>query len=317
MKRTLAIILSIVMLLGCLGATSASAASSKAVITLNGNTVSAPVKSTVTYTVDLKTPELIENGQFTVVYPEKLLAVKKVELPNISSYLLNYTQNLTNKVKFNFSDYKGYDFTKKKTLIKIEFDVIGAGTGELSLIKEIVCNLNDVKIMDKCTFTESLVIPSDDPIKQPELSVKSKNLKAGKTFTLKVKNTNEAVTFSSNKKSIATVSKKGVVTALKKGTAKITAKTKSGVKLTCTVKVTSSPKLSKKKITVKVNQTKKIKITGKAKAVNNKYSKSKYAKVKSKASATTLKIKGLKMGKTTLKIKVNNKILKLKVTVTK
>ena len=321
MKKTLAIILSIVMLLGCLGATSASAASQQAEIKLNGSTFSAPVKSTVTYTVVLKTPELIENGQFTIVYPDKLLAVSKVELPNLNSYMLNYKDNLVNEIKFNFSNYMGFDFTQAKTLISVEFDVIGAGAGELSLNKHIVCNLKDDKIIDKCTFTESLAVPgagSDGgSTKAPELSAKTKSLKAGKTFTLKVNNTSDAVTFTSNKKSVATVNNKGVVTALKKGKATITATTKSGVKLNCTVSVTSNPKLSKQQIRIKVNQTKKIKITGKAKAVNNKYSKSKIAKVKSKASATTLKIKGLKKGKATLKIKVNNKILKLKVTVIK
>ena len=313
MKKTLAILLSVVMLLGCLCATSASAASNTAVLILNGNSYTVPVKSTVTYTLRLKAPELIENGQFIVRYPDKLLAVKSAEMPNVSGQMINYSQNLKNEVRFIFSNYEGFDFTKENVLINIEFEVRSAGTGEFGFETELVCNLNDVNIMDKCTFSPSL---SNGSIK-PVLSVKSKSLKAGKTFTLKVNNTSDSVTFSSNKKSVATVSKKGVVTALKKGTAKITAKTKSGTKLTCTVSVTSSPKLSKKKITVKLNKTKKIKITGKAKSIDNKYSKSKIAKVMSKTSAKTLKIKGLKEGTATLKIKVNKKILKLEVKVTK
>ena len=313
MKRTLAIILSMVMLLGCLCTGTASAASTTAVLKLGGNTFSVPVKSTVTYTLKLKAPELIENGQFTVTYPKKLLAVKDAKMPNVDGALINYKYNVENEVRFNFSNYNGFDFTNEKVLINIDFEVRSAGTGEFGLDKELVCNLNDVNILDKCKFSESLKSASA----KPELSAKSKSLKAGKTFTLKVKNTSDDVTFTSNKKSVATVSKNGVVTALKKGTAKITAKTKSGTKLTCTVSVTSSPKLKKKSIKVKVNKTTTVKITGKAKSVDNKYPKSKIAKVTSKASATTLKIKGLKPGSTTLKIKVNKKVLNLKVTVTK
>lgn len=69
------------------------------------------------------------------------------------------------------------------------------------------------------------------------ISQKSLTLTAGFTKKLKVDNTTDTVTWSSNKKSVATVSSKGVVTAKKAGTATITAKTKSGQKLTCKVTV--------------------------------------------------------------------------------
>jgi len=50
------------------------------------------------------------------------------------------------------------------------------------------------------------------------------SLTVGKTYKLKVKNTSKKVKWSSNKKSVATVTNKGVVRAKKKGTAIITAK---------------------------------------------------------------------------------------------
>ena len=57
-----------------------------------------------------------------------------------------------------------------------------------------------------------------------KLNVKKKTLTEGKSFTLKVKGTSKKVTFSSSKKSVATVNKNGKVTAKKAGKANITAK---------------------------------------------------------------------------------------------
>lgn len=78
------------------------------------------------------------------------------------------------------------------------------------------------------------------------INTKSATVTAGFTKTLKVDNTNDKVTWTSSKKTVATVSSKGVVTAKKPGKATITAKTKSGQKLTC-------------KITVKANTFKETK----------------------------------------------------------
>ncbi len=152
------------------------------------------------------------------------------------------------------------------------------------------------------------------PATTPKLKKSSVSLKAGKTATITVlnKGTNK-LSFKSSNSKVASV-KNGKVTALKKGTAKITV-TVGKTKLTYTVKVTTSPKLSKSSVTVKKNATATVKITGKTTSVKNKYVNTKTAKIISKTTATTLKVKGLKKGKTTLKIKVNGVALKLKVTV--
>ena len=112
-----------------------------------------------------------------------------------------------------------------------------------------------------------------------------------------------------------TVDANGKITALKKGSATVTATLQNGKKLSCKVSVKTSPKLSKKSITVKRNKTATVKITGKAKTVRNTYKNTKKAKIISKSSASKIKVKGLKKGKTTLKIKVNGVSLKLKVRV--
>ena len=64
----------------------------------------------------------------------------------------------------------------------------------------------------------------------------NKDLQRGKTYTLKVKGTKKKVKWSSNKKTIATVTRKGKVTAKKQGTAVITAKI-GKKKYKCKVKV--------------------------------------------------------------------------------
>lgn len=73
------------------------------------------------------------------------------------------------------------------------------------------------------------------------LNAKSKTLKKGKTFRIKVKfpkNTySYKLTYSSNKKKVATVSTKGIVKAKKKGKAAITVKTFNGKKAKVTITV--------------------------------------------------------------------------------
>lgn len=147
----------------------------------------------------------------------------------------------------------------------------------------------------------------------PKISAKTASLNAGAAKTLKVTSASVVKWSTSDKKTVTV--KDGKITALKKGKAKISALLATGDTLNCSVTVKNNPKLSKKSITVKAGKTKKVKITGKAAGVNNKYTNTKKAKITSKTSASTLTVKGLKKGNSTLKIKVNGVTLKLKVKV--
>lgn len=71
-----------------------------------------------------------------------------------------------------------------------------------------------------------------------KLSQTKLSLKVGQTKQLKLTVTKKAITWSSSKKSVATVSKSGKVTAKAAGTATITAKS-NGKKYTCKVTVTA------------------------------------------------------------------------------
>lgn len=84
--------------------------------------------------------------------------------------------------------------------------------------------------------------------KKVQLNKKTVTLEVGKKVTLKLKNApkKKKITWSSNKKKIATVSKKGVVTAKKAGKANIIAKV-NGKKYICKVTVKTKKKEDNKK----------------------------------------------------------------------
>lgn len=153
-------------------------------------------------------------------------------------------------------------------------------------------------------------IRSNNP-KKP-IYVKETTSVKSKAVLLTTDVTNKLSYKSSNTR-IATVNSSGRITAKKAGKVTITVKNQK-FKNTFTIKV-NNPKLSKKTVSVKKNHTVSVKIMGKIKGINNKYTNTKYAKITSKKSASTLKLKGLKKGKTTLKIKVSGVVLKLNVNV--
>lgn len=164
------------------------------------------------------------------------------------------------------------------------------------------------------TEPADVTAPTEPAKAKPRLKASKVSLKAGNTSTITVLNKGTSkVSYKSSNTKVATV-KNGKVTALKKGSAKVTV-TVGATKLTYAVKVTTSPKLSKSSVTVKKNNTVTVKITGKASTVKNVYTNTKVAKVVSATSAASIKVKGLKKGSTTLRIKVNGVVLKLKVNV--
>ena len=105
-----------------------------------------------------------------------------------------------------------------------------------------------------------------------KLNKKSISLNIGKTYTLKATGTKGKITWTSSKKSVATVSSKGVVKAKKKGTAVITAKY-GKKKLICKVTVkqpVTSIKLNKKTASLTVGDSITLKATISPTTANNK-----------------------------------------------
>lgn len=155
-------------------------------------------------------------------------------------------------------------------------------------------------------------------IAQEKLSATNVSLKSGATKTIKVLN-GKVKSYKVVNSKVAKVNSKGVVTALNKGKTTVIVTLKDGNKLNCKVNVTTAPKLSKSTVNVKVGQSAKIKIYGKAKGIEfgisgrNKNIEVWLYKMK---DATGFEVEGLKKGKATLKVKVNNvKTLTLKINV--
>lgn len=98
----------------------------------------------------------------------------------------------------------------------------------------------------ECYKVQSKKIPKLKPF--IKLSKKTIKLQVSKTYTLKPKYAkgDSIKKYKSNNNKIATVTNKGKIKARRKGTVKITITTKSGKKITCTVKVSAKKKTSKK-----------------------------------------------------------------------
>ena len=122
-----------------------------------------------------------------------------------------------------------------------------------------------------------------------KLNKTSATLIKGQTVQLKLTGTKKKVSWSSNSKSVATVSKNGKVTAKKKGSAVITAKSGKSYR-TCHIRVIS-PSLNKKKATMRVGGTLMLRVKGTGTMAKWKSSKPSVATV-SKAGLVTAKKKG-------------------------
>ena len=151
-------------------------------------------------------------------------------------------------------------------------------------------------------------------VNSPKLTLSNVILKSGASRTIKAVG-GTVKSWTTSNKNVAIVNN-GKITSLNKGTATVTATLTTGKKLNCKVVVSTAPRLTRTTVKVKKGNTVTVAIVGKVATIDNKYTNTKIAKINSKVSTSILKIKGLKKGETTLKIKVNGvKTLSLKVKV--
>ena len=313
MKKSIAILLSVIMLLSCVSVITAGAADTNATLNLAGKSYTFAKGSVINYTVKLKTENPIVNGQFYLNYPESILKVKNVSFPVVgdSTMFCNYTEDSENLVSFNFSNIKTVDFTKNAVLATIHFAVKAAGSGDISLETAAMSSLNDQLILnseiDKATFTHSLA--------QTTLTAKAAKSSiafgASTTVSATAKNGFGKTTYTSSNKKIATVDSKGKVVAKGVGTAKITV-AYSGLKKTVAIKVVkaANPMKVTAKKTVTANSKKNTTFKGVVtiKKAQGKVTYSTNNKKVTVKSGTLVVKKGLKKGSTvTVKITVNAK----------
>jgi hypothetical protein len=132
-------------------------------IILGETTTSLIIGDEITYVCKLKSDSTIGCGQFTLNYPENLLEIKSVAFPLTSDAKYNYTENLTDELKFNFSNViTGYDFSVSAVLIEVVFNVKAAGEGKISLDKEVLSNMNDANVLNEAVFTETITASERD-----------------------------------------------------------------------------------------------------------------------------------------------------------
>lgn len=141
------------------------------------------------------------------------------------------------------------------------------------------------------------------------ISSKAITLEEGAAKTLKVNGTTKKVTWSSSKKSIATVSSGGKITAKAAGQTIITASA-DGKKYTCKVTVVKPITISRKTLTLDINKTSQLKVTGTTKVVTWSSSNKKVATVSSNGTITAKAA-----GQSTITASVTGKKLTCKVTV--
>lgn len=299
--------------------------------TVNGKDVGKITKNNGIYTIDIEKA----TGNLTITAEAKnIVTDTPKEIQNLSPKT-NFTVANLGKVGnynlyYNVTQY--YQFFEN--IIKIgnyEFDCFAqqspyglglyvVGNGKAYTLKD-ACNKLNINmdavysLINKTNLHYNFTVVK---IAQEKLSATNVSLKSGATKTIKVLN-GKVKSYKVTNNKVAKVNSKGVVTALNKGKTTVIVTLKDGNKLNCKVNVTTAPKLSKSTVNVKVGQSAKIKIYGKAKGIEfgisgrNKNIEVWLYKMK---DATGFEVEGLKKGKATLKVKVNNvKTLTLKVNV--
>lgn len=299
--------------------------------TVNGKDVGTITKENGIYTIDVR----LVMGKLTITAEAKDIVTNTPKEIQKLSPKTNFTVANLGKVGnynlyYNVTQY--YQFFDN--IIKIgnyEFDCFAqqspyglglyvVGNGKAYTLKDAYDKLNInmdtvYSLINKTNLHYNFTVVK---VAQEKLSATNVSLKSGATKTIKVLN-GKVKSYKVTNNKVAKVNSKGVITALNKGKTTVIVTLKDGNKLNCKVNVTTAPKLSKSTVNLKVGQSAKIKIYGKAKGIEfgisgrNKNIEVWLYKMK---DATGFEVEGLKKGKATLKVKVNNvKTLTLKVNV--
>lgn len=238
---------------------------------------------------------------------------------DISHYIYGFTQKLNGKMYISAKATPN----DKDVLYEIESNINNSNNTNPTTSTDSNTDVPATSATEATKPTSSATTITWEPVVTVPVSTYSRTLDVGRTYTLSAKNISSGtkISYKNSNSSVVKVTSKGKVTALKKGTSTVTLTLKQNGsdigKIKCKITVKKDPSLSKKSITVKKKSTARLSIKGKATAINNKYTNTSIAKITSKKNTSSLKVKGLKKGKTTLKIKVNGvKTLKLTVKVT-
>ncbi len=149
-------------------------------ITVAGVTKSACIGEKITYTMEVKAAELFENVQAIVTYDADKLEIVATKgsqaCPDIANGLI-FNAGEAGVVKFNASNYEGYDFTEGKALITLEFNVVAEGEAAITTVIEEMTIVGDgtqsyftgsqAVITEGITIVEDLVVPEHPTKPEP------------------------------------------------------------------------------------------------------------------------------------------------------
>lgn len=294
--------------------------------TINGKNVGKITKKNGTYEIfveyiqgpllikaDAKSVKIDTPKELEKLYPNRILSVAnlgKVGNYNLYYQISDFYQFLNKNIRMG-----NYMFNCYQQEEPYDLGLYIVGNGKAYTLKDAYDKLNInmdavYSLVNKTDLHYNFTVTK---VAQEKLSATNVRIKSGAKKAIKVLN-GKVKSYKVADNKVAKVDSKGVITGLNKGETTVIATLKDGNKLNCKVNVTTEPKLSKTVVTVNEGKTAVVKLSGKATIINNKYTNTKIAKITSKASTSVLKIKGLKKGETTLKIKVNGvKTLNLKV----
>ena len=296
--------------------------------TINGKNVGKITKKNGTYEIfveyiqgpllikaDAKSVKIDTPKELEKLYPNRILSVAnlgKVGNYNLYYQISDFYQFLNKNIRMG-----NYMFNCYQQEEPYDLGLYIVGNGKAYTLKDAYDKLNInmdavYSLINKTDLHYNFTVTK---VAQEKLSATNVSLKSGAVKAIKVLN-GKVKSYKVADNKVAKVDSKGVITGLNKGETTVIATLKDGNKLNCKVNVTTEPKLSKTVVTVNKGKTAVVRLSGKAAIINNKYTNTKIAKITSKVSTSVLKIKGLKKGETTLKIKVNGvKTLSLKVKV--
>ena len=245
MKRIIAAILSVVMVLSLLTA-QAFAAGKEMKVSVTGVKDLNAIEEGQTITVSVKLPEntSMAGATFELTYDADYF-----EVTNATSDLIG-SDEISKKagkvvVAYLNTQMKNANFTKNQNMLTVALKATGkVGTSSITLTKQDCGALDGSKLIDygytAPAATSVTTVAKQVAVSMITVSPKTLNLEVGQTGTLtatvKPDNaTNKTVTWTTSNDKVATVAN-GVVTAVGKGTATITAAA-DGKTATCTVTV--------------------------------------------------------------------------------
>lgn len=251
MKRIIAAILSVVMVLSLLTA-QAFAAGKEMKVSVTGVKDLNAIEEGQTITVSVKLPEntSMAGATFELTYDADYF-----EVTNATSDLIG-SDEISKKagkvvVAYLNTQMKNANFTKNQNMLTVALKATGkVGTSSITLTKQDCGALDGSKLIDygytAPAATSVTTVAKTVAVTSVTVSSNTLNLEVGQTRTLTAtvtpdNATDKTVTWKSSNANVATVDENGVVTAVSEGTAKITATAGGKTSKACTVTVAVPP----------------------------------------------------------------------------